>query len=128
MNTLLLSLCILASFTGCSETKKAPLHKYARLTVIYGKADSFGVRYFWETPTEKTDAMNRESVHKYFGVELPVENELKVTPFDYKVIDHLIQSGWSLSAVSSTGGYKQDAGSYKDAISMDPMTTYHFSK
>jgi hypothetical protein len=115
-------------FTGCSKTEQSLPHRYARLTVIYGKEDSFGTRYFWETYSEKTDAMNREEVHKYFGVELPMEDELKVTPFDYKVIDHLVQSGWNLVAVSSTGAYKGDAGKYKDAITFSPMTTYHFSR
>jgi hypothetical protein len=96
--------------------------------VIYGKADAFGTRYFWETPSEKSDAMNREAVHEFFGVKIPVADELKVMPFDYKVIDHLVQSGWVLVAVSSTGGYKEDAGQYKDAVSNAPTTTYHFTQ
>ena len=128
MKKLLLSLCLLVSVTACSESKREPLHRYARLTVIYGKKDSFGVRYFWENPSEKSEAMSREAVHKHFGVNLPVADELKVEPFDYKLIDHIVQSGWSLVAVSSTGGYKEDAGSYKDAVIKSPMTTYHFSR
>ena len=128
MKTLLLSLCSLVCVTGCSETKKVTPRGYARLTVIYGKTDSFGLRYFWETPSEKSDAMSREAVHTHFGVTLPVADELKVEPFDYKLIAHIVQSGWSLVSVSSTGGYKEDAGSYKDAVSHAPMTTYHFSQ
>jgi hypothetical protein len=72
--------------------------------------------------------MNREAVYIRFGVNLPVADELKVEPFDYKLIDHIVQSGWELVAVSSTGGHKEDAGSYKDAIIKSPMTTYHFSQ
>ena len=72
--------------------------------------------------------MSREEAHKHFGVNLPVADELKVAPFDYNLIAHIVQSGWTIAAVNSTGGYKEDAGSYKDAISYAPMTTYHFFK
>lgn len=128
MNRFLSGLCLAAFLTSCSKTAKNPEHRYARLTVIYGKTEPFGVRYFWETPSEKTEAMSIDEVYKFFGVARPESGELKVQPFDYKVIDHLVQSGWSLSAVSSTGAYKEDAGGYKDAITREPVTTYHFSK
>ena len=128
MNKLLLSLCFLIVCTSCSESKKDTPHRYARLTVIYGSTDSSEVRYFWEDPSEKSEAMSREAIHQHFGVDLPAAGELKVEPFDYKLIDQVIQSGWSLVAVSSTGRYKDDAASYKDAIIIHPKTTYHFSR
>jgi hypothetical protein len=128
MKKLLLSLGLVMALAGCSKTRHDAAKQYGRLTVIYGKQESFGIRYFWESPTEKTEAMSFEMLHQHFGVNVPGSDELKVIPRDYKVIARLMESGWSLVAVSSVGGYKEDAGSYKDAITHDPVTTYHFSK
>jgi hypothetical protein len=72
--------------------------------------------------------MSLEVLHQHFGLDVPGADELKVAPRDYKVVARLMESGWSLVAVNSVGGYKTDAGPYKDAITHDSVTTYHFSK
>ena len=128
MKRSLLGICLGMSLVACSGAKREATKQYARLTVIYGKPESFGVRYFWESPSEKTEAMNFVELHQHFGVAPPAADEPKVEPHDYKVITRLMESGWSLAAVNSIGAYKEDAGRYPDAISHFPVTTYHFSK
>lgn len=124
----LIPLCIcLWSCDKGTENKSAgvainPSRQYARLTNINN--DSGGNRFFWEIADHKSEAMNYEELHQYFGIPMPAENELKVQPFDYKIINHIVKEGWQLEAVSATSPSTDTVRH----VSYGSVQAYHFTK